>query len=124
VKELLLYCLRSEAGLREVQQQPAASGDRALVVPVDLAEPSSIDHVKGVIEDDLGTRSILVNAAGVFGPIDSIKDNDPAAWIETVVVSTVASYLTCRAFVGGSIDRGSGRMVKVTSWKAGGSCVR
>ena len=106
---------RSEAGLEDTRQELAARGERALVVPVDLGKPESVNQVKGVIERDLGIPSVLVNAAGVFGPIDLIKDSDPAAWMETIMINTVASYLTCRAFVGGMIDAGWGRIVNVTS---------
>ncbi len=106
---------RSVAGLENTRQEIGAKGARALVVPVDLGEPKSIQQVKGVIENDLGIPSILVNAAGVFGPIDLIKNSDPAAWIETIMINTVSSYLTCRMFVGGMIDGGWGRIVNVTS---------
>jgi NAD(P)-dependent dehydrogenase (short-subunit alcohol dehydrogenase family) len=106
---------RSEAGLEDTRQQLAAKGARTLVVPVDLGNPESLKHVKGVIENDLGVPSILVNAAGVFGPIDLIKDTNPAAWIETIMINTIGPYLTCRAFVGGMIDSGWGRIVNVSS---------
>lgn len=106
---------RSEAALEETQRKLAADGARTLVVPIDLAEPKSIERVKGTIERELGIPSILVNAAGVFGPIDLVKDTDPDAWIETIMINTIAPYLTCRAFVGGMIDRGWGRIVNVTS---------
>ncbi len=106
---------RSVAGLEDAHREIAAAGARALVVPVDLAQPESVMHVKDVVERDLGLPSILVNAAGVFGPIDLIKDSDPAAWIETIMINTISSYLTCRAFVAGMIDDGWGRIVNVTS---------
>jgi NAD(P)-dependent dehydrogenase (short-subunit alcohol dehydrogenase family) len=106
---------RSEAALHDLQRRLAAKGERALVVPVDLAEPQSIEEARQAIERDLGIASILVNAAGVFGPIDLVKDTDPGAWIETIMINTVAPYLTSRAFVGGMIDRGWGRIVNVTS---------
>ena len=106
---------RRAAGLEDTKRQLEAEGGRALVVPVDLGKPESVHYVKGVIERDLGVPSILVNAAGVFGPIDLIKDTDPAAWIETIMINTIGPYLTCKAFVGGMIDRGWGRIVNVTS---------
>jgi len=106
---------RRTAGLEDTRRQLEAEGGRALVVPVDLGKPESFNYVKGVIERDLGIPSILVNAAGVFGPIDLIKDTDPAAWIETIMINTIGPYLTCRAFIGGMIDRGWGRIVNVTS---------
>jgi NAD(P)-dependent dehydrogenase (short-subunit alcohol dehydrogenase family) len=106
---------RNEAGLQETRQQLATRGARALVVPVDLGKPESIAEAKNAIERDLGIPSILVNAAGVFGPIDLIKNSDPAAWIETIMINTVGPYLTCRAFVGGMIEAGWGRIVNLTS---------
>ena len=106
---------RGEAGLEETRQEIAAGRASALVVPVDLGKPDSVKQVKGVIERELGIPSILVNAAGVFGPIELIKDSDPAAWIETILINTISSYLTCRAFVGAMIDGGWGRIVNVTS---------
>lgn len=106
---------RGEAGLEDTRRQIANGGGRALVVPVDLGKPDNVKHVKRVIEHKLGVPSILVNAAGVFGPIDLIRESDPEAWIETIMINTISSYLTCRAFVGGMIDAGWGRIVNVTS---------
>ncbi|HEX4756529.1 MAG TPA: SDR family oxidoreductase [Terracidiphilus sp.] len=106
---------RSEAGLRETEQELHSLGVRALVEPADLSRPESVDRAKETIEFELGIPSILVNAAGVFGPIDLVKDGDPAAWIETIMVNAIAPYLTCRAFVGGMIAHGWGRIVNVTS---------
>lgn len=106
---------RNEKALQDTQQRILATGAHALIVPVNLGEPQSVAQVKGVIERDLGIPSILVNAAGVFGPIDLVKDGDPAAWIETIMINMVAPYLTCRAFVGGMVEGGWGRIVNVTS---------
>ena len=106
---------RSEAGLESTRKMLAGSGARALAVQVDVANPESVNRVKEIIEGDLGAPSILVNAAGVFGPISLVKDSDPAAWIETIMINTVAPYLTCRAFVDGMIRVGWGRIVNLTS---------
>jgi len=106
---------RGEAALGETQQRMPAGAAQSLGVPVDLRERASIEEAKALIESRLGVPSILVNAAGVFGPIDLVKDGDSAAWIDTMLINTIAPYLTCRAFVGGMIDRGWGRIVNVTS---------
>jgi NAD(P)-dependent dehydrogenase (short-subunit alcohol dehydrogenase family) len=106
---------RSEAGLRETEHELNAIGVRAFVEPADLSRPESVDRAKETIEFELGIPQILVNAAGVFGPVELVKNGDPAAWIETMMVNAIAPYLTCRAFVGGMIERGWGRIVNVTS---------
>ncbi len=106
---------RGHAGLAETQQELAAKGARTLIVPVDLGKPESVERGKSLIERDLGVPSILVNAAGIFGPLDLIRHSDPSAWIETLQINTIGPFLTCRAFVGGMIDAGWGRIVNVTS---------
>src|SRR5947208_542244 len=67
------------------------------------------------VEAALGSPAILVNAAGIFGPLDRLRDADPRAWVETLMVDTIGPYLTCRAFVGGMVDQGWGRIVNVSS---------
>jgi NAD(P)-dependent dehydrogenase (short-subunit alcohol dehydrogenase family) len=104
----------SRADLEATAQEIGACA-RTLVVPVDLAVPESFAPVKQRIETELGRPSILVNAAGVFGPIDLVKDTDPAAWIETIMINSIAPYVTCRVFVAGMIASGWGRIINVTS---------
>ncbi len=63
----------------------------------------------------VGPPAILVNAAGMFGPIALIKDVDPEAWQRTIMVDAVAPFYTCNAFVGGMLEAGWGRIVNITS---------
>ncbi len=106
---------RDETALQDLQQRMAAKGAHTLVVPVDIADAQSIKRMKDLVERDLGVPSILINAAGIFGPIDLVKETEPAVWIETIMINTVGPYLTCRAFVDGMINGGWGRIVNVTS---------
>jgi len=106
---------RSRAALEEARTEIETRGGRALAFSADLAEAHSIEPLKDAIERHLGVPSILVNAAGVFGPIDLVRDTDAAAWIETIQINAIAPYLTCRAFVTGMVQRGWGRIVNVTS---------
>jgi NAD(P)-dependent dehydrogenase (short-subunit alcohol dehydrogenase family) len=82
---------------------------------VDVGQPQAAETIKTAVEAQLGAPSILVNNAGVFGPLQPIKDVDPQAWIETMMVNTVAPFVLCHAFVSGMIERGWGRVVNVSS---------
>lgn len=106
---------RSRDALEDTRTEIETKGGRALAFPADLGETNSIGPLKNAIERDLGVPSILVNAAGLFGPISLVGDTDPAAWIETIQINAIAPYLTCRMFVGGMVKRGWGRIVNVTS---------
>lgn len=106
---------RSEPQLRETADMIAAAGGHAAILPMDLARAHSPGRLRAAVESALGTPAILVNAAGLFGPLAPVRDGDPDAWIETLMVNTVAPYVACRAFVGGMIDAGWGRIVNISS---------
>lgn len=58
---------------------------------------------------------ILVNAAGVFGSLARVAEGDVDAWVDTLLVNTVATYLTCRALLDGMLGQRLGRIVNVSS---------
>jgi NAD(P)-dependent dehydrogenase (short-subunit alcohol dehydrogenase family) len=105
---------RSADQLDAVAAEIAAIGGEGATYPLDLALLRSPDALAPIV-DRLGRPGILVNAAGVSGPLALVRDSDPDEWIDTILINTVAAYVTCRAFVGGMIDAGWGRIVNVSS---------
>lgn len=106
---------RSSEALTNTEDAIAAAGGTALAIPTDVADPAAVESLRARVLDDVGVPSIVVNAAGVFGPIQFIRDSDPQEWVATILIDAVAPYLLARAFVGGMIDAGWGRIVNITS---------
>jgi NAD(P)-dependent dehydrogenase (short-subunit alcohol dehydrogenase family) len=92
-----------------------AVGRSAPAYATDVSDPDSVTRLQEAVTRDLGAPTVLVNAAGMFGPISLIVDSDPGDWIKTVMVDLVGAYLTCRAFVPAMIEGGWGRVVNVSS---------
>lgn len=106
---------RSGEQLDESAALCAEVGGNMLPLTADVANPSSVQALAADVRERLGAPVILVNAAGVFGPISLIRDSDPDEWIRTLMVDAVSAYLTSRALIGGMIEAGWGRIVNVTS---------
>lgn len=106
---------RNEAELRRTEQSIQQAGGVAQGMPADISQPEAVEALKKEVERRFGAVSILVNAAGIFGPIQLIKDSDPTRWIDTLAVNLLGPYLTCRAFVSGMIQHGWGRIINFTS---------
>jgi NAD(P)-dependent dehydrogenase (short-subunit alcohol dehydrogenase family) len=106
---------RHEDELAQTAERCFSVGGRMITRLADVSDPDAVADLATAIRDELGPPSILVNAAGVFGPIAMIRDGDPKAWVQTVMIDAIAPYLTIRAFVGGMIDAGWGRIVNITS---------
>lgn len=81
----------------------------------DVSNPADVARLKAAVETELGQPTILIHAAGIFGPIALIKDSDPKEWVETLMIDTVGPYLVSRAFLNGMIDAGWGRIVSLSS---------
>ena len=81
----------------------------------DVSRLDEVERLKAQIEAELGPPQILVNAAGIFGPVEPLTRADPERWVKTIMVDLVGPYLTCRAFAAGMVERGWGRIVNVTS---------
>ncbi|MBX3028884.1 MAG: SDR family oxidoreductase [Chloroflexi bacterium] len=84
-------------------------------ITCDVADPGAVAALGDTVRERFGAPTILVNAAGVFGPIALIRDVDPTDWVRTVQIDAVAPFLTVRAFLAGMLDAGWGRIVNVTS---------
>jgi NAD(P)-dependent dehydrogenase (short-subunit alcohol dehydrogenase family) len=106
---------RTAEQLDETAAMAAAAGGRMVGVALDVSDPAAVEELRRRAHEAFGPPAILVNAAGVFGPIAFIKDSDPADWIRTVMIDAVAPYLTSRAFLPGMLEAGWGRIVNITS---------
>lgn len=106
---------RSTDQLRETERLAAGSPGSVTGITADVSDLASVERLAADVAARFGAPTILVNAAGVFGPIALIKDGDPNDWVKTVMIDAIAPYLTVRQFLQGMLDAGWGRIVNVTS---------
>jgi 2-deoxy-D-gluconate 3-dehydrogenase len=97
----------------ELEQLAQAHGRRLFRVPVDLADPASVDAaVAATLE--LGPVDILVNNAGT--QVRHAATEFPLADFDAVLaVNTRAVFQLCQAFGRPMLERGWGRVVNVAS---------
>ncbi len=107
---------RTAEQLERVVAEIRSLGGSSCAVVLDVSQAHQVDAVLGGgAGARCGVPQILVNAAGVFGPLARIADGDPDAWISTLLVNTVGTYVTCRALLDGMLASGWGRVVNVSS---------
>jgi NAD(P)-dependent dehydrogenase (short-subunit alcohol dehydrogenase family) len=84
-----------------------------VVAPADVASPASVDALRDSlsgVEVDL-----LVNNAGIGGPVKPLVDIEPAEWDEVFGANVRSIYLMCRAFLPAMYRRGSGDVINIAS---------
>ena len=88
-------------------------GSRARGISCDVSDPASVDALR---EQLAGTDvSILVNNAGIPGPVAALTDIDVADWDEVFAVNVRGTFLLCKALLPGMVERGDGDVINVAS---------
>lgn len=71
---------RSEAELAETVGQIARAGGQAQAFPADITDAGAVDVAFAAVEQSFGVVDLLVNNAGVMGPIAPLAETAPDAW--------------------------------------------
>jgi NAD(P)-dependent dehydrogenase (short-subunit alcohol dehydrogenase family) len=103
---------RSEDQLRETAA--AVGADRSLVLPGDMLDPATPDHVVGQVEAAWGAVDVLVaNAgAGESAPIARMSDE---LWARQLELNLTAPFRCVRRVVPHMVEQGWGRIVVLAS---------
>jgi NAD(P)-dependent dehydrogenase (short-subunit alcohol dehydrogenase family) len=88
-------------------------GQSARVATVDTASEDSVAALAAELADE--EISILVNNAGVAGPVAPLTEIVVAEWDEVFAVNVRGVFLMCRAFIPPMIERGSGDVINLAS---------
>ncbi len=110
----LSLAARSVPELEETSSQCRNLGADVLITPTDVTDVGQVNRLVSATVEHYSTVDILVNNAGIPGPIGSLEDNDMDAWINTVQVNLIGSYLTCRAVVPVMRRQNSGKIVNLS----------
>ena len=106
---------RSADQLAETEALASGAAGSLIGIAADVSDVGAVERLRAQVLASPGQPTILVNAAGIFGPIALIRDADADEWVRTVMIDAVAPFLTVRAFLGGMLDAGWGRIVNLTS---------
>lgn len=112
---------RSTSELEESAAAVQALGGRALALTVDVAELAAASRMVEHIATALGPVDLLINNAGILGPLGPTATSDPAHWSQTIAINLIGAYAYLQATLPGMLERGWGRIVNVSSGAALGS---
>ena len=104
---------RSASTLDDTAELAAANGGEVRTATVDVSDPASVEALGAQLADE--SISILVNNAGIAGPVAPLTDVRPDEWDEVFAVNVRGVYLMCRTFLPPMIERGSGDVINVAS---------
>ncbi len=103
--------------LEEARQRLAAAGGRVLAIEVDMTDRAAVRAAFGRIEAELGVVDILVNNVGQSARerMTAFRESEPETWDFVIDVSLKTALFCSRLVVNQMVERGSGRIVNLSS---------
>ncbi|MFL5955190.1 MAG: SDR family NAD(P)-dependent oxidoreductase [Gaiellaceae bacterium] len=102
---------RTRAELDETAELCRSQGAQALVVTTDVSNWRAVEALEARVHAELGPIDVLVNAAGVYGPIGPTATVDVETWARALDVNLTGTFHLCRAVAPRMADRRYGKIV-------------
>lgn len=106
----VVIAARSESKIEKTVEDLKHKGE-IIGIPIDV---SNINQVKRLINqtlESLSTIDILVNAAGVQGPIGPLMDVNAEEWIQNIHINLVGTMLCCKAVLPIMVKKRKGKII-------------
>jgi len=111
----LTLAAREPAPLETLAHEVEALGRRALAVPTDVTDEAAVERMVHGAQEAFGRVDILVNAAGVTGPIETpvweIKADD---FDHVIAVNLRGTFLPTKHVLPGMIEQRYGKIVNIS----------
>jgi NAD(P)-dependent dehydrogenase (short-subunit alcohol dehydrogenase family) len=111
----LALVARSESGLDETLAAVRDAGGEGDSFVADVTDAPAMARALEQFATSLGPVDVLVNNAGLGGPIGEMWELDVDEWWETVEVNLRGTFICTRAVLPSMVDRKHGRIVNVVS---------
>jgi len=113
----VLLVARGEELLGQVREElatMAAPGQRVQAMAGDVSRHECCTAIARRAQEGLSGATILVNNAGVYGPMGAIEEVDWGEWVKAVEVNLFGTVLMCRAVIPLLRARGYGKIVNLS----------
>ena len=100
--------------LNEVAQEIARNGGNALTIHADCTDERRVNHLVDETVRRWGKIDILVNSAGLRGPLVPVQEIREQEWDSVIAVNLKAVFLCCKAVLKIMIKQKSGSIVSIS----------
>ena len=110
----LALAARSESELQEAVSVASELGAEAIAVPTDVTNPEDAERLARRAVECFGRIDVLVNNAGISGPVGPLQGNDIGDWVNTITVNLTGTFLVCRAVIPVMLNQSCGKIINLS----------
>ena len=113
----VMICARTASHLEEAGEELRALAADGANIGVMVADVRSPSDVRGLVDATLawnGRIDVLVNNAGVYGPMGAIEDVAWDEWVRAIEINLYGSVLMCRSVVPVMKRQRAGKIIQLS----------
>lgn len=107
---------RSSLDLADAVSEISLAGGMAAAACADITDRRAAADAVSALRDRLGTADVLINNAGVSGPIGPAWEAPPAEWWRAVEVNLGGAFILTQLALTHMVAEGRGRIINITSY--------
>ena len=92
----------------------SGAGQRILAIQADVSVEADVARVARTALEAFPGLHVLVNNAGIYGPMGPIEEVSWASWVKAVEVNLLGSVLMCRAVIPHFKKQGRGKIIQIS----------
>jgi NAD(P)-dependent dehydrogenase (short-subunit alcohol dehydrogenase family) len=116
----IMIAARNADEVERVRDQMCSGGAEVSGLAIDVADAIQVEGLVGETIARFGRIDVLVNAAGVQGPIGPLWKADPVQWRRALDINLYGTMLCCRSVVPYMITAGGGKIINFSGGGATG----
>lgn len=107
----LVLAARTLGELQQVAAKAREFGGDVRIVAADVSDRGDVSRVAQTALEACGQVDVLVNAAGIYGPIGPLWDVDADEWMRAMHVNLGGAFYCCLAVLPHMIERRRGKII-------------
>lgn len=111
----LVLASNIESELKSAKQEiKSSSSIRVETLLADVSKPEDAERITAFTLKKFGAIDILVNCAGIYGPIGLITDIDAQHWIAAINVNLIGTFLCMKAVLPTMMAKRKGKIINMS----------
>lgn len=103
-----------EQVVETLKKQCPDQAQRVEGLSADISRPADVDRLQKWVEVEFSPLTVLVNNAGIYGPIGPLDEIDWDEWVQAVQINLVGTAAVIRAFLPGFKRHRYGKIINLS----------
>jgi len=110
----LILVSRNEEELETTRQELGNPASKIEIFPADVSKEKDVGNLVDFTLKTFGIVDVLVNCAGIYGPIGLITDVDTQKWVETININLCGTLICIKAVLPSMIRNRRGKIINLS----------